>query len=561
MRLTMPKPTTRDDSSLVQFRLKVPVDLREKAKGRMVFVELAAMAADPAVTVTSRIGDCVKFSLRTRDPQIAKARHGAALAHVNRVFDGMRCGPKPLNLRQIVALSGDVFRLFMDECGDEPGEPDAWTALKGFNRAVREGRIKVAPALQPDPRRANELDLARELFGVDLTQGIDGHATGAPQVDALEARFGILASWTLMKQGIEVTADDRVRLLHAIERATTDAALVLKRHARMDFSPMPEIEMRFPAFHRPEPPKPSLTLSDIMARWQAETRPAKSTVENWTGVLKRFRAFAGHEDARRITPDLVISYKDHLITSGVVSPATIKNTHFPTLKRMFSYAIENRMLQDNPVSGIKIAEKQRAGETRLAYTDHEVARLLALAEKQDNPLRRWVPLLAALTGARVGELLQMWTDHVTTKDGVPCIEIRPSRDGGSLKNASSERVVPLHPAIIEAGFLDFVQSKGDEPLFYRPGTGKLKCAHPAVAHRIRLSAWIRKNGFDDPRKSPNHALRHWFKSTCHRVGVSDSTANAVQGHADPTEASVYRHIDIRTMAEAVARVPVPCVGR
>ena len=36
-------------------------------------------------------------------------------------------------------------------------------------------------------------------------------------------------------------------------------------------------------------------------------------------------------------------------------------------------------------------------------------------------------------------------------NGIWCMKILP--EAGSLKTAGSERVVPLHPAVIEAGFL------------------------------------------------------------------------------------------------------------
>ena len=38
-------------------------------------------------------------------------------------------------------------------------------------------------------------------------------------------------------------------------------------------------------------------------------------------------------------------------------------------------------------------------------------------------------------------------------------------EAGSLKTAGSERVVPLHPAVLEAGFLQFVAKLPPGPLF------------------------------------------------------------------------------------------------
>ena len=66
-----------------------------------------------------------------------------------------------------------------------------------------------------------------------------------------------------MRKGVEVDPDDRMRLLLAVEKATTDAATVLKRHARMDFTPALAVEARFPAFVPPGPAQPGVTLSGL----------------------------------------------------------------------------------------------------------------------------------------------------------------------------------------------------------------------------------------------------------------------------------------------------------
>jgi integrase len=69
---------------------------------------------------------------------------------------------------------------------------------------------------------------------------------------------------------------------------------------------------------------------------------------------------------------------------------------------------------------------------------------------------------------------------------------------------------------------------------------------------------VRSQGFTDKRIAPNHAFRHWFKSACLRTGIADSLADAIQGHTgNRGEADRYRHADVRTMAEAIARLKVP----
>ncbi|WP_237477835.1 tyrosine-type recombinase/integrase [Lichenibacterium dinghuense] len=510
MRFVMPNLSTRDDSSLLQFRMRVPSDVLLKARGRLMFIDLPAIGTDDAVTVAAKVGDVVKFSLRTRDPVAAKARHGAALSCVNKLFAGIRNGPKPLSLRQIVALSGDVFRLFMDEVGDDPGTADNWIAVKAFNRAVKEGRIVAPPTLQPDPKRANERDIARQVFGIDLTEGVDGHPAGTPEVAALEARFGLLANWTLLRQGVEIGPDDRVRLLYAIEKAVTDAAVVLKRHARMDFTPSPEVEARFPAFEAPKPSVPSITMTELLDRWRAEAQPSPRTLQNWQAVVRRLRAHVGHDDAGRITPETIVAFKDALIADGTAA-RTFARIYLVCLNRLFGFAVENRLIRDNPARGVKVSAKVKPGEAKLGYSADEALRLLRAAASETKPERRFGVSLLALTGARAGEVFQLHAEQIVERDGVPCIEIRGAADGGRVKTAGSERVVPLHPYLVHIGFVAWARGKGTGPLFYSPRKVEPDALHPSVGVGRKVGEWVRWKGFGSERVAALHGLRHFVK--------------------------------------------------
>jgi integrase len=156
-------------------------------------------------------------------------------------------------------------------------------------------------------------------------------------------------------------------------------------------------------------------------------------------------------------------------------------------------------------------------------------------------------------------LAQLWGEAIGVEDGVPFLQIRATPDGGRLKNPHSERKVPLHPALVEAVFLGFVKRQGQGPLFYRRSSGDPNRRHAAkgcVANY--LADWVRQQGFDNPRKAPNHALRHWFTTAAaSRVGIPDSLADAVQGHAGRSVAATYRHFDLKTLAREVANIAVP----
>lgn len=203
--------------------------------------------------------------------------------------------------------------------------------------------------------------------------------------------------------------------------------------------------------------------------------------------------------------------------------------------------------------------KAKAGTSKLPYTDEEIAQLLHAAAGETLAYRRWLPLLLVTTGARVGEMAQLSGDRVRTVDGVPCLVIEPAADGGSLKNATSERTIPMHPALIGSGFLAFVKERGSGPLFYGRAKGN-SARHASVGPRNHLSSWIRElPGFDDDRKSPAHATRHWWKSTASKIGLPDSVADHIQGHAASSVAGRYRHFGLEQLAAEIAKMPVPSV--
>jgi integrase len=528
--------------------------------GQVVTIHFPSMAGEAALTVRPKLSSHVKFTLGTARPEVAKARKGLATAQLATFYDGLRNGPARLEWIQIRALAGEVRAEFIRKFHRDPGEPEVWEAWKAFNRAVAEGRIERAPVIDPDVLPNAELDPARATFGADLTAGIDRLPKG--QFDLLETRFGELATASLTRRGIGlVDPQCRKRLLICVANAATEAGWQLKRNAMGDYSPDTGAE-KYPAFTRATDRPDAVSLTEIFDRWKAEAKPAASTLTTWVGVMKALRSHVGHEEAGRITTEMLIEFKDVLLAKGL-KPKTVQDTYLAALRSVFSYAVTNRLLGTNPAASVKVAQRKKAGEGRLPYSDDEVARLLALAEEQTNAAKRWIIPLCALSGARVGEIAQLWGRNVQILDGTPCMRLTPAPDGGSLKNAGSERTVPIHSGLVAAGFLDFVKRRGDGPLFYA-GTGRTRRTnedpkrHASKGVTNRIASWIRDEGFSDPRKAPAHALRHWFKTTAARAGVEDSVADTIQGHAISGDAGVYRHLrdDIRTLAAAIEKIQV-----
>ena len=526
MVLRMARLKSRKNSSIPPFRERVPADVLELARNQKPTIRLqAAAAGEPDIVVTPKLGDAVWFSLQTNDPVLALQRQTSAALQLRRFYDVLRNGPQPLTHIQIIGFAGIAYEQMVAFFRDEPGKAGDW---------------KLAQELTIDA-----------LLGYEREGNFRGleHSVGR-DVDAL-----------LSQHAIVTDKESRKRLIVKVASSIAHAADRLRRHAEGDYSPDKHIERYAEAkgairgAEGNGKAKTKMALSDLFERWQRERGPAPSTVITWTGYVRRFREHLGHEDIHKVAKADVIAWKDKLVAAGY-SARGIKYGHIAAISALFSYAVDNEILQVNPAKGIKLTLKRAAGTKMLPYTDEEVGQILRLADKEKAPAKRWLPWLLAFSGARVGELAQLWGSRIIEVDGCYVLKIAPAEDGGTLKNEGSERDVPLPLAVIERGFLDFVKERGGGPLFYgKRGRGKRHSSKGVATH---LAAWIRDQGFTDGRKAPNHAFRHWFKSACQKAGVQDSVADAIQGHVGSRgEADRYRHVSVAVMFEAIQRIPVP----
>jgi integrase len=142
------------------------------------------------------------------------------------------------------------------------------------------------------------------------------------------------------------------------------------------------------------------------------------------------------------------------------------------------------------------------------------------------------------------------------------MHLRP--EAGAMKTASSERKVPLHPIVQDLGFLDFVKERGVGPLFLDPSKRRAgaKKPQPKIVAK-NVARWVHsldiKVGLK-VRKAPNHAWRHFFRTSARDVGIEESVADAILGHAAGSVGRGYGETRLPTAARAIARMPLPGLG-
>ena len=178
-------------------------------------------------------------------------------------------------------------------------------------------------------------------------------------------------------------------------------------------------------------------------------------------------------------------------------------------------------------------------KTRSAFTDDELYKLFNssnyLRDNHRSAAKHWAPLIGLYTGARVEEIAQLSLSDIKVDGDIYFIHVNDEGDK-STKTEASKRYIPIHPVLIEVGFLKRVmhlRSIGCSSLFpnlkRRESTGMLGGLISQWFTRYRRSC-----GVDDCDIKGRHKVFHSFRRTVvtllRSFGVGDNLLGPFIGH-------------------------------
>ncbi len=479
-----------------------------------------------------------KRSLKTKDPQIAKQRHIEVSLEIERHWAALSEPATNLSNKQIVALSGILYRDATERFAEEPGSPETWEHLKRVDKQAREK-------------------------------------------GKLDQWYGQTVDELLAKEGLNVDGPSREQLLRAASDAILQAIGQLQRNAGGDYRPDPDAE-RFPewkaedsnqgaALSKRKQSREKVTIEELLERWWKEAQAAglsPKTYQSYSSVIIRLVKFLKHNDPRRVTPEDIVAYKDARLsevnsrTGKAISAKTVKDSDLAGLKTIFGWAKVNLLVPSNPAEGITLKVGKRVSVRPKGFTDEEAKRLLTACDHVQRGTmgekmylaKRWIPWICAYTGSRVGEVAQLRKQDVRKIGETWVINLTP--EAGTIKTKTARQVV-VHEHLLERGFAELIDNAADGYLFVSVKGKRVNQDNPlgsikAVTNRVRDFA---REVVPDPQVQPNHGWRHRFKTIWMDQGLNPRICDAIQGHSSGRVSDDYGDVTIKAQKRAMDKIP------
>jgi integrase len=283
------------------------------------------------------------------------------------------------------------------------------------------------------------------------------------------------------------------------ERLSASQIVELQRQQRLyalDLEARPLIEAAMMPMAASQPPAPqtppALTLAEVQKKYEASLNDKNEHTRN--DYMRAVKWFVDHIGQKMpiavVTKEHVQAWKnvvkDHYLNistrkqesrvkQGKLKPDPVAGLSEPEVKvasvdkiisrahAFMVWAQQNRYFprgEDLPTKSMTMlthSQRKKLPGYQLFLHD-ELQQIFA----KDNllalrtPHEFWMPLLGLFTGARIGELAQLNLDDIRQdKDGHWVIGVN-DKEFKKVKTDAARRQIPIHPKLIELGFLDYL---------------------------------------------------------------------------------------------------------
>ncbi len=252
--------------------------------------------------------------------------------------------------------------------------------------------------------------------------------------------------------------------------------------------------------------------------------------------------------------------KNEIIQAKKISLSTV-NKYIGAVRIFFNHCYEEDKIKTNIAEKLKvpISKSSRKKNSWKPYTIEELDTLFnilfyttQLKKNVETKIEKvLIPIIALYSGMRLNEITSLYIDDIKKESNIYYFDVNDDKDKAT-KNSGSNRKVPIHSKIIEAGFLDFYndfKSKHSDRLWL--SLKKYEKYEESDFYNDRdegrysrdLSSWygrINRKYVTSDRKKVFHSFRHNAINNLKQQGESRDVIRELVGHdEDDTTFDTY----------------------
>lgn len=295
-----------------------------------------------------------------------------------------------------------------------------------------------------------------------------------------------------------------------------------------------------------------------------------SEAGNFRDLVLRLPASHGKGGRMHATEEIRAADRKDLLTGEKVPRLAMKTAkrHFSALSQLWEWMRPRDHVEKNIFRGFSFPGTKSNRKLREDWGDEDLLRVLGSKwfghSVPPDSGQRWVPLIGMYSGLRLEEICRLRPAHdVEEIEGVPCFRIQehPEPEPWSPKTEAGERILPVHPVLIELGLAELVErrrAEGARRLFpeFRP-TGPDRKYGTEFSRKFGKL----KQGLGVGEKTVFHSLRHSVRTILGNTDVKETWIDAVLGHENGEQSvgiAVYlKRIGVQNLRATVGAIAYP----
>ncbi|MDB1123429.1 tyrosine-type recombinase/integrase [Vibrio algarum] len=232
---------------------------------------------------------------------------------------------------------------------------------------------------------------------------------------------------------------------------------------RQNYRTQPETTTRAPLLSattaKASPPRPSVgkeELAQFIESKQLEN-VTQLTIKQLQQRCNDFLNYLSNQGAEKPSNSLAMAYRDELIQREL-SHKSLKD-YLAANRQFFNWCVAKELMVSNPFMVVKLPKNGNTPTQRRRWKAVELKKLFSSRAYQvQGEQFDWTTKVQMHQGCRPSEACQLRIKDIKLGN-TPCIHFSEDAENQHLKNAASNRIVPIHKTLLKSGFLDYVEQR------------------------------------------------------------------------------------------------------